>query len=137
MLVANDNNGVLQFYAVTWNESTPVLTHKYSYEHGIGVNAKTVKDGACIEQMAFDPAGRLVASGRYLGVFTVPTDNNTSETPAIKTVTAGKASVAIESVEAEANGPVEYYNLQGVKVANPENGIFIKKQGNKATKVVL
>ena len=137
MLVANDNNGVLQFYAVTWNESTPVLTHKYSYEHGIGVNAKTVKDGACIEQMAFDPAGRLVASGRYLGVFTVPTDNNTSETPAIKTITAGKASVAIESVEAEANDPVEYYNLQGVKVANPENGIFIKKQGNKATKVVL
>lgn len=35
------------------------------------------------------------------------------------------------------NAPVEYYNLQGVKVANPENGIFIKKQGSKATKVVL
>ena len=43
---------------------------------------------------------------------------------------------AIESVEAE-NGAVEYYNLQGVKVANPEKGIFIKKQGGKATKVVL
>ena len=25
----------------------------------------------------------------------------------------------------------------GMKVANPEQGIFIKKQGNKATKVVL
>ena len=43
---------------------------------------------------------------------------------------------AIETIEAE-NAPVEYYNLQGVKVANPENGLFIKKQGNKATKVVL
>ena len=46
-------------------------------------------------------------------------------------------TVAIEEVEADANAPVEYYNLQGVKVANPEKGLFIKKQGNKATKVVL
>lgn len=35
------------------------------------------------------------------------------------------------------NAPVEYYNLLGVKVTNPEKGIFIKKQGNKATKVIL
>lgn len=35
------------------------------------------------------------------------------------------------------NLPVEYYNLNGVKVVNPKNGIFIKKQGNKTTKVVL
>ena len=32
---------------------------------------------------------------------------------------------------------VEYFNLQGVKVACPENGLFIKKQGNKVTKVIL
>ena len=31
----------------------------------------------------------------------------------------------------------EYYNLQGVKVANPERGLYIKRQGNKTTKVVL
>ncbi len=45
--------------------------------------------------------------------------------------------VGIEEIGVDANAPVEYYNLQGVKVANPENGIFIKKQGNKTTKVVL
>ena len=43
---------------------------------------------------------------------------------------------AIDEVAAD-NAAVEYYNLQGVKVANPENGIFIKKQGNKVAKVVL
>ena len=42
----------------------------------------------------------------------------------------------VEGVEAE-NAEVKYYNLQGVKVENPEKGIFIKKQGNKTTKVVL
>ncbi len=46
-------------------------------------------------------------------------------------------ATAIESVSVDANAPVEYYNLQGVKVANPENGLFIKKQGNKAVKVIL
>ncbi len=45
---------------------------------------------------------------------------------------------AIESVDMEeVEAPVEYYNLQGVRVANPENGLFIKKQGNKVTKVIL
>ena len=43
---------------------------------------------------------------------------------------------AIESIAAD-NAAVEYYNLQGVKVAKAENGLFIKKQGGKATKVVL
>ncbi|MBQ2839567.1 MAG: hypothetical protein IJE73_08065, partial [Muribaculaceae bacterium] len=41
----------------------------------------------------------------------------------------------IDGVEVEnADAPVKYYNLQGVEVANPSNGIFIKVQGNKATK---
>ena len=43
----------------------------------------------------------------------------------------------IESVGADANAPVEYYNLQGVKVANPDKGLYIKKQGKKVTKVIL
>lgn len=136
-LVANDEDGILQFYDVEYNGSTPMLKYKYSYEHGIGVNAKLVRDGACIEQMTFDYAGRLVASGHYLGVFTIPTVDNRCETPAVQTVTCGQASVAIEDVDADVNAPVEYYNLQGVKVINPSNGIFIKKQGSKTTKVVL
>lgn len=40
-------------------------------------------------------------------------------------------------IVSDANAPVEYYNLQGVRVANPQNGIFIRKEGNKALKVVL
>lgn len=35
------------------------------------------------------------------------------------------------------NIEIEYYNLQGVKVDHPENGIFIKVQGTKATKVYV
>ena len=34
----------------------------------------------------------------------------------------------------EENLPIIYYNLQGVRVNNPANGIYIRVQGNKATK---
>lgn len=48
----------------------------------------------------------------------------------------GKTS-AIETVAIDENAPVEYYNLNGVRVANPANGLFIKVQGGKATKVLV
>lgn len=35
------------------------------------------------------------------------------------------------------NAPVEFYNLQGIRVENPSNGIFIRRQGDKTTKVRL
>ena len=46
-------------------------------------------------------------------------------------------SSAVEGIEAVEAVEAVYYNLQGVKVANPENGIFIKVQGNKASKVLV
>ena len=48
-----------------------------------------------------------------------------------------KEYVGVEGIEAEDNAPAVYYNLQGVKVANPENGVYIKVQGNKASKVLV
>lgn len=41
------------------------------------------------------------------------------------------AGIAVDEVEAV------YYNLQGVKVANPANGIFVKVMGKKAVKVAV
>ena len=43
---------------------------------------------------------------------------------------------AVEAINA-ANGVVEYYNLQGVRVANPQGGIFIVREGNKVSKQVI
>ena len=42
----------------------------------------------------------------------------------------------IESIGVE-NGEAEYFNLQGVRVAHPERGIFIERRGGKVSKVVL
>lgn len=41
------------------------------------------------------------------------------------------------SAEADAEAPVEFYDLQGRMVANPQGGIFIRRQGSKVTKVAM
>lgn len=35
------------------------------------------------------------------------------------------------------NAPVEYFNLQGVRVENPENGLYIRRQGKKVEKIFV
>lgn len=47
------------------------------------------------------------------------------------------ATTGVEGVEADNNEAVEYFNLQGVRVENPANGLFIRRQGNKVTKVLV
>lgn len=55
-----------------------------------------------------------------------------------KPARVGKGSSAVENIfteSADADAPVEYFNIQGMRVANPANGVYIKKQGNKVSKV--
>ena len=33
--------------------------------------------------------------------------------------------------------PVEYYNLQGVRVLNPTHGVYVRRQGNRTSKIML
>lgn len=47
--------------------------------------------------------------------------------------TTGVEEVAV----ADENAEVIYYNLNGVRVANPENGLYIRRQGNKVSKVFV
>ncbi len=100
------------------------------------------------------------AAGSYIdGIWTASTvaDQSEVETSAVKSVTfignqssGGKiitsikvlydvdTTTGIENVSAEENGVAEYYNLQGVRVANPTAGkLYIKRQGNKVTKVIM
>ena len=59
--------------------------------------------------------------------------------PHINTITITTTGIptGVEDVTVDENAPVEYYNLQGVRVANPENGIYIRRQGSKVSKVLV
>lgn len=50
-----------------------------------------------------------------------------------------EVSSGVDEVEVEDNTPVEYYNLNGVKVGadNLTPGIYVSKKGNKVTKVLV
>ncbi|MDE6099160.1 MAG: hypothetical protein K2G24_09755 [Muribaculaceae bacterium] len=48
---------------------------------------------------------------------------------------SGIGDIAVDA--ADENAPVEYFNLQGVRVQNPENGLYIRRQGKNVTKVIL
>ncbi len=44
-------------------------------------------------------------------------------------------STGLENIDAEA--PVEYYDLRGLRVDNPSGGIFIRRQGSQVSKVLV
>ncbi len=50
---------------------------------------------------------------------------------AVSLSVSGIEAVATDSVEAE------YFNLQGIRVDKPEHGVYIRRQGNVVTKVIL
>ena len=120
-------------YNITYKtDGTPVLDEQMRIVHGMG---KRVND------LAWDLANNIYAvgnNGEIMRAFSIPRSNNTVtiDAPSMYMITIGDP-VGVEEVETDADAPVEYYNLQGIKVENPAGGIFIKKQGNKTTKVVL
>ncbi|MGN0236508.1 MAG: hypothetical protein ACI4AK_00215 [Lepagella sp.] len=56
-------------------------------------------------------------------------------TNSINLSASSNIETGITDITPDAN-EAEYYNLQGIRVDNPENGIFIRRQGNKTTKVI-
>lgn len=117
-------------YSVTWNGNTPSFTYQYSipltgtYEVG---------------QMDFDHADNLYIASRQQGLLVYAIKNPSRQTTTMgigEIIGVGEGETGVESIGIN-NAPVEYYNLQGVKVSNPSNGVFIKIQGNKVTKVYI
>lgn len=46
-------------------------------------------------------------------------------------------AAGVEGIAADLNAPAEYYTIDGLRVAQPENGIYIVRQGTKVYKVIV
>jgi hypothetical protein len=119
-------------YGLTWSESgVPTLSREIVITHGIGTN---------VYDIAWDLAGNIYIcgnSGEYLKGFSLPRAEAFTTKAAAKYAFDIIAS-GVEDIETDDNeAPIEYYNLNGVKVENPSNGVFIKVQGNKSSKVYI
>lgn len=50
---------------------------------------------------------------------------------------SGMSTTGVDDISADVNGQARYFNLQGMPVANPTAGIYIRVIGNTATKVCI
>lgn len=73
-----------------------------------------------------DAAFKVVAEGTYY----INVDFDSMK------VWVSSEAAGIEAIDVETVASV-YYNLQGVEVANPQNGLYIVKQGNKVSKQLV
>ncbi|MBE6309732.1 MAG: hypothetical protein E7080_01585 [Bacteroidales bacterium] len=78
-----------------------------------------------------------IVTGTSMCNITITATNTKNESVSRQFNISIKAASAITDVTIDENAPVEYYNLQGVKVENPTQGLYIKKQGTKTSKVIL
>lgn len=92
MLVINDGDGVLQFYQISWNGNIPVLTAT-----GTTYIADARTNGNAIHQMAFDWGGNLVCAGKEIGIYSIPTDDNQSTTPARRALSVVKKEIQVDT----------------------------------------
>lgn len=88
--------------------------------------ALTATDDANVYTYAVSPSANVVE-------FTVGGSVQINNIGVVYDVDSGVEGVVAEEAAAE----VEWFNLQGVRVENPENGLYIRRQGNKVEKVVI
>lgn len=64
-------------------------------------------------------------------------DNDGTEVPIQVKFNGQKRTLGIDAITTEENAPVEYYDLQGVRITNPTAGLYIVKQGKKVSKQLI
>ena len=83
----------------------------------------------------YDGSALDVQSGKSYNLTYIAKDTKTGLESEPKTVSFS-TTVGIAAIEVE-NGAAEYFTLQGVRVAEPTNGIYIRVANGKATKVTV
>ena len=80
-----------------------------------------------------------VTTGNYLSIRAKSVLGDLHSEEIVKNVDAsGNIISSVEGVAADdMNAPVEYFNLQGVRVAADQPGLYIRRQGSKVEKVAI
>ncbi len=119
--------------SVKWEENTPSFTIKYEIP----------TENNNWSTMRFDYAGNLHMFSRSLSGYhayaLVDTDPLVTTPAAASYILKGSSAVDDIAIDNATEAPVRYYNLSGVAVPaeNLTPGVYIKVQGDKATKVVV
>lgn len=129
------------FYEFKFPLSDLGINEEYIKKYGIGVMVVDIYGSSAHSCTPYDPSMFDAVNESY------SQDSSTSkEKEDVDVITYGFARIGklaggtsgVETVvSVEDDAPVEYYNLQGIRVSEPSHGIYIKRQGNRATKVIF
>lgn len=103
---------------------------KFRLNHEWGTNLGGVESYT----LEFGSSYPLTGNGANLNI-PGPADVTFVLDTAANTVFVAQATTVVEKIESADS--VEYFNLNGVRVANPRGGIFIRVQDGKASKVAV
>lgn len=118
----------LGYYNTTKVEGEETLYRKGDFAGK--VKSFVYTDNAFAPATAVADAYAVAAAGEYVAFGQI------AETGADFSLYTSKSSGISDIVVEDADAPAVYYNLQGIQVANPENGIYIVRRGSKVSKVV-
>ena len=97
----------------------PELNPLYSYK-------VDCRNGDNVYQINFDYAGNLVCSGNKLGIYSMPTDDNTTLTPARKELLIEKTLTGVENINSgKTISSVSYVNMAGMVSDKPFEGVNV------------
>lgn len=108
----------------TYDAATALVIFRGYYGNDGGTNIKFTTGDEIAEDDVVVVYGKLTdynGSKQMSGSYIVPLNGGTT---------------GVEGIEIDENAPVEYFNLQGVRVENPANGLYIMRQGDKVVKVI-
>lgn len=130
------------FYEWKFPLSKLGITEDYIKNTGIGVMVIDTYGQGATGSTPYDPTCFDNATTPYHGDDSSSAEKNDEDCFTYKHARIGKLSTSggVENVNAavaESDAPLEYYNLQGVRVDNPQPGIYIRRQGSKVSKVLL
>lgn len=139
----NYQAGITTFFAYNWFGVLCLINPNYTPDEliealGDQIIYTTFKDGVVSLGTNFRGVPDARFGVQYDPIYGMYWALDDAGTPANMTTKIIFPGAGVGSIEAEnSDKPVEYFNLQGVRVANPEAGqLVIKRQGTKVEKII-
>lgn len=131
-----DDEYVLQQNETKSLKLTDVISDKDNMDASIIIEVEMIENETIATATVLN--GELIFAMNGIGATQVTLKANSNGKLVRKTISiVDDYTVAIENIKGENNAPIEYFNMQGVKVDNLECGVFIKRQGSKISKVAF
>lgn len=118
-IATTDNNTVYVYDPYIYIGTSSYSSIIYGYPNGITDNGKTYKYWAYFSLAGYDDED----NDAYLDLEFYFGDMAEDS--------------AVSEISADKNAPVEYYNMNGLRVENPTNGLYIRRQGGEVKKVMV